>query len=101
MIGRAAWPASRVTCRTAPADLNLRADLHTGDHMLDNPADVEAAVEPVGTSHGPGPQPLGAGAGGHPSTMSTNTRRRSLAAAALITVRSAPAVRPPRPITEP
>ena len=61
--------------------------------------DVEAAVEPVGTPDDPRNQPaLGIG---QASTMSTNTRRLSRAAAALTTVRIADAVRPPRPITLP
>ena len=78
------------------ADVNGRAvDQQLGDAL----GDVEASVEPVGTPNGPSHQPaLGIG---QASTMSTNTRRLSRAAAALITVRSALAVRPPRPITLP
>ena len=64
---------------------------------------VEAAVEAVRASDDTGTQPvLGlAHVALQSSTMSTNTRRCSLTAAVLSTVRNAIAVRPPRPITLP
>ena len=63
--------------------------------------DVKAAVEPVGPPHAAGAKPLHWRLRPQPSTMSTNTRRLSRLAAVLTTVRSAAAVRPPRPITLP
>ncbi len=71
---------------------------------------VEAAVEPVRPAHTTGLQTLGGVVGrrrarlvrlARQSTMSTSTWLPSPAAAALTTVRSACAVRPPRPITLP
>ena len=65
--------------------------------------DVEASIQAVGSANESGAQlaaPRGAGAHAA-STMSTNTRRPSLTAAALMTVRRACAVRPPLPITFP
>ncbi len=71
---------------------------------------IEAAVETVRSSHPArgqsrgGPRVRGVGLAlrcGAQSTMSTSTWLSSPAAAALTTVRSAWAVRPPRPITRP
>ncbi len=62
---------------------------------------VEAAVEAVRSADAPGAQPAPSVLWHQVSTMSTNTRRLRLAPALLITARSAPAVRPPLPITLP
>ena len=84
----------------AAHDLGLAAgDLHGGSHRQQprhGAGHVEAAVQPVGPSHPPGRHLRG-----RQSTMSTSTWTPSLAAAAFTTVRSAWAVRPPRPITLP
>ncbi len=66
------------------------------------PGDVERPVEAVRTADTPGNEP-GRRTLAHDrhSTMSTSTRRFSLTAEAFTTVRSALAVRPPRPMTRP
>ena len=63
--------------------------------------DLEAAVEAMGATDDTGAQPVLRLGHSQSSTMSTNTRRCSLTAAALTTARNAMAVRPPRPITLP
>ena len=73
----------------------VEQDLRTGAQQARlGPGDVEGAVEPVRAADATRVHR------GY-STMSISTRRLSLTAAALITVRSAWAVRPPRPITWP
>ena len=62
---------------------------------------VEGAVEPVGPADSPRREPLDGLPAPRQSTMSTSTRRFSLTAAALTTVRRALAVRPPRPMILP
>ena len=63
--------------------------------------DVEGAVEPVGPADAAGRRASRRAAAPRQSTMSTSTRRFSLTAAAFTTVRSALAVRPPRPMILP
>ncbi|MEA2210589.1 MAG: hypothetical protein QOF83_537, partial [Solirubrobacteraceae bacterium] len=74
-------------------------DVAGREQVRDRVGYVKASVQSMRAPDPPRLQPVVGLA--QASTMSTNTRRRSLAAAAFITARRAPAVRPPRPITLP
>ena len=92
-IGRSGVPARRSIRRGTPS---TRISLKPASSRRIGPRHVERAIEPVRA-----PDPPGLQWGVGHSTMSTRTRRLSFTAAALTTVRSAWAVRPPRPITCP
>ena len=89
----------------AAHDLRLAAaDAHGGAQRQQRAArarHVEGAVEPVGPADAARREPLDGRPRPRQSTMSTSTRRFSLTAAALTTVRRALAVRPPRPMILP
>ena len=98
-IGRSSVPARRTISRSAPADAQRHAQRQQRGAR---PRDAEGAVEAVRPADAAGGEPARPRVGGsRQSTMSTSTRRFSLTAAALTTVRSALAVRPPRPMILP